>query len=189
MDNVVEFRPKDPVTEQIMDELKKLHGNVVGKRFTVNGEVLVANVDGVQIDLPLEADALDPLPERFGPEHREVMETMFSAVSQINANPKRIVPVTRVELLDEFKANAKVVGQLERWGFLRQRLIKLVPADKPRQKTGTMRAVYYFTPQGRAYVRREFDAEYGKSAGPVSAEPGPDLPEQVRSDADPGKDH
>lgn len=174
---------EDPIAKQIADELKKLDGRAVAKRFTVHGEVIVLQVDGKYVDVPFEADQLDPLPAKFGAKHRDVMEIIYSAVTQIAENKNRTVPLTRNELTKEFGAEIKIVKDLERFGLIRTRLIKLVPAKTPRATKGESRAICYFTPQGRAYVRAEFDPSYGAaepSALPTidGAAPGSDGPAQ-----------
>lgn len=165
--------PNDPIAKQIRKDLEKLNGKEVAKRFTVHGEVIVVQVDGKQVDMPLEADELDPLPTKFSVPHRDVMEIIYSAVSQIAEKPNRIVPLTRNELVKEFGASPKIVKELERFGLIRTRVIKLVPKDQPQSTKGQATAIVYFTPQGRAYVRDQFDPSYGSTVdgGSPAGEP------------------
>jgi hypothetical protein len=161
----------DPITRQIREELKKLDGRAVAKKFTLHGEVVVVQTDKGPVDVPLEVDELRPQPADFRDRHREAMETLYSAVSQIAEKGTRIVPVTRNEMTKQFGVVPKMLKQLEAWGYIRQRVIKLVPKDQPMSTRGQAVAVYYFTPQGRAYVRAEFDPAYGTTVAGAGAEP------------------
>lgn len=155
---------KDLVAEEIANALEKLDGRQVAMKFTIHGEVMLIQAKGKQVEVPLEVDKLKPEPKGFHARHKDIMGIIYTAVCQIAENPVRIVPVTRNELTKQWGVSAKLLKQLERWGYLRQRVIKLVPKDDPKATKGQAVAIYYFTPQGRAYVRREFDPQYGLSA-------------------------
>jgi hypothetical protein len=164
----------DPVARQILDELKKLDGREVAKKRTIHGEVMIIQIKGKHVEVPLEVDELRQAPVGFTDKHRDAMEILFSAVSQIAEAGVRMVPVTRNELKKQWHVAPKLLKQLENWGYIRQRIIKLVPKDQPKATKGQSVAVCYFTPQGRAYVRAEFDPKYGipQGEGPVGDSPG-----------------
>jgi hypothetical protein len=162
--------PGDPLAREIADKLKAMQQ--VMKRFTVDGEVLVAKRGGVVIDLPLEVEEAPPMPIAWSPKHHDVMGIIYTAVMQIKAMPHRALPLTRAELLDEFKADKRAVRRLDGWGFITQRVIEV---NKGAAK-GSARAVYYFTSKGRAYVREHFDPEYGLPRQPESAAAAGEVP-------------
>lgn len=158
MDNSAEGTAEE---QQLADELQKQQGHPVGKRITVNGEAVIMQVGSRQVDVFLEVDKLRPEPKGFRAIHKEVMEIIFSAVSQINEMPNRIIPLTRKELIEQFHANPKAVKKLEGWGYIRKWVIKAVPKEDPRAVNGQHITIFYLTPQGRAYVREHLDASYG----------------------------
>jgi hypothetical protein len=153
---------KDPVAAVIRKELEKLDGKEVAKKFGPDGEVAILMIDGKQVEVPLEVDNLRKAPKGFGSTHHDALEILFSAISQVN-EMGRLVPVTRNELVDQFKVHPKCLKHLERWGYIKSRIIKLVPKSEPGATKGQAIAVYYPTPQGRAYVREHFDPQYGLS--------------------------
>lgn len=155
---------EDPIARQIREELKKLDGRAVAKKWTPDGEVVIIQTKDGPVDVPLEVDVLRDEPKGFTAEHKDVMEIIYSAVSQINEKG-RTVPLTRNELVKDFGARPKVLKQLEGWGYIRGRVIKLVPKDDPKSVKGQAVAIFYYTPQGRAYVREHFDPAYGTPAG------------------------
>jgi len=160
--------PGDPLAREIADKLKAMQQ--VMKRFTIDGEVLVMKKDGMIIDLPLDVYKDDtPIPIAWRSEHHDVMAIIYTAVMQIKAMPQRALPLTRAELLDEFKADKRAVRRLDEWGFITQRVIEV---NKGGGK-GSARAVYYFTSKGRAYVRKHLDSGYGLPGKAVDPRPAP----------------
>lgn len=151
----------DPVAQALADAIRANAGRPVAMRFTVDGEVLVMHVDGNEVDIPLEVDELEAPPQRFTDEHKDVMGIVLAAVEDIKSKG-RAVPLTRKELF-QFGARPKAVDQLERWGYLKTRIVNF---DKQEGKLRHPAVnVCYFTPKGRAYVRAEFDPGYGLAEG------------------------
>lgn len=169
------LKPNDPVAQAIADAIREQSGKPVAKKFGIDGEVLLIQVNKQLVEIPLEVDELGPLPNGFGEAHKDAMGAVYTAIHQIKAMGTRSVPLTRKELLS-FNVDRRAVDQLERWEFLKMRVVKF---DKKNGKKQPAMAVYYFTPKGRAYVREHFDETYGLPGGsPVSqgATPGGEGP-------------
>lgn len=149
--------------EHIKKQIEKLNLNRPAIRFTPHGEVMVRRQDGVehQEDFPMEE--LGDLPEGFEL-HRdtyiEAMSRIYEACSHIEKMEKRFMPLTRPELLNfnvmGIKIEKRDIGKLVKWGLLSEKVIPITKAGRP---IGA-RAVVYFTPRGRAFVRKYFDPAY-----------------------------
>ena len=150
---------KDPVAAAVDEELRKLDGRVVARRLTVNGEKLIVRKDGKDVELALEFPDMAPLPPTFNGRLMEVMEIFYSAVSQINEMPQRLMPLTRNELLG-FGATKTEIAKLQELGLLEERSIGV--HVKGNVKKLQQRVVVFPTPQGRAYIRSQFDNDYGR---------------------------
>jgi len=163
---------------------EKLSGKPVATKYTIDGEVLVRRYferEGkpvVDIADPLEVVELKPLPNDFKDRHKTAMWIIYDAIKQIHKMPKRDVPLTRPEILgEEGGVKKKDLRYLIKSGLVQERLIGLV--EKKGSKPVFSKPVVYFTPQGRAYVRKHFDKDYGVTH---------DTGKEKRSDKEAGRD-
>lgn len=118
--------------------------------LTPDGERMVMS-NGVVTDLP-EVNIID-MPPGFKPKHRKAMMEIAAFLAEMKRQaPNRKVPMTRNELI-EWGIPKTDISALERLGFVKQRITPLL--DKSGESVGS-RAVVYFTPIGKAWLKREF---------------------------------
>ena len=118
--------------------------------FTIDGEVKLMRIKGVETRVPHPEEELQSLPASFKEKHQDAMIIMLKAVNEAKAIKERKVPLTREELI-ESGVPKTIVRELEGFGLIQQRIVSLLRGAKA---VGG-RAVVYFTPQGHAYVREK----------------------------------
>ena len=144
-------KPHIPVSEDVKKQLTDaLRGSPAGVKYTVDGEVQLVYGDNAQrVEQPLVEEPLDEMEASFKDKHHEAMVLLNEAILSVKRMKNRQVPLTRDELNDA--VSKKTLRQLENFGLVQQRIVPLLRAS-----TGTSvggKALIYFTPQGRAYVR------------------------------------
>lgn len=127
-------------------------------RYTADGEVCSRNVHGTYIDDPLRTVELGILPGFIGEEHRRWMDVFYCFLRAMRErSPNRDIPLTRKEVLTN-GFDRRALKELCQAALLKETLMPI-----QRKKDGKMtgaRAVIYFTPQGRAYIRKFIDPDY-----------------------------
>lgn len=163
----------EAVAKQIPEELKAQLQAIprpVAIKYTLDGEVVVLGKphpdDPKKMlvhDLPLKVVETSILPPNWTSRHDFIMGIVHEAVMQIKNNmPKRQVPVTRNEL-STFGVEKHELAKMVKWGFLAERTITLHRQGEHDKNKGTPMgcAVVYFTPVGRAYIRKALNPSYG----------------------------
>lgn len=147
------------VSPEVFALVKKLEAVVVAIKFTVDGEVYVCKKGDVVFELPLEIEALGPLPELFEKDrYKRAMCTVHSFVEKIRGMGREVPPL-RYELVN-LGIPKKDLLKLEEWGLLKLTIIPLKSAESGRAEK-PVRSMY-FTNQGRAAVRQLVDENYGR---------------------------
>ncbi len=126
--------------------------------ITPHGEVDVeTDAEGKHLYYPLKTEELKPLPPSFRISHGSELELFHSILMYIKKHqPNRNMPVTRNEFLKS-GADPHIIKALEDFGLLRAAHVPL--RNREGQNTGS-RACYYYTDQGRAYIRSKLDPSY-----------------------------
>lgn len=126
-------------------------------QYTLDGEVLCRKVLGSYIPLPLKTVPLDAAWDL--PVHVQAMSRIHALIGEIRAHdPGRQVPlpvseIERFEICD--KSEYKVMVDK---GLLKEALIPIVDT-KTGKNLGTRR-LFFYTPQGRAFIRKYVDQKY-----------------------------
>lgn len=126
-------------------------------QYTLDGEVLCKNVMGSYIPLPLRTVALDPGFDL--PVHVQAMSRIHALIEEYRTlDPQRQVPlpvgeIERFQICD--KSEYKTLVEK---GLLKEALIPIV--DTTTGKNMGTRRLFYFTPQGRAFIRKYVDRNY-----------------------------
>lgn len=151
----------------IPEEIRKqaaLIPRPVAVKYTVDGEVIVmgaAHPDDPKKmlvrDLPLSVVESSILPANWQTRHDFIMGVVFEACSQIKQMKNRKVPLTRKELI-AFGVQKDEIARLVKWGLLSEKPITL---QKDGSNAQTTVSIVYFTPKGRAYIRKSIDPSYG----------------------------
>lgn len=151
--------PGSTVSPEVFALVKFLDSVVVGVSYTVDGEVYVCKKDGKEFSLPLEVEDLYPRTDELVDMYlKTAMGRIYALVEDIKKTGRRAVPGLRDEVLNR-GVSKKELGKLEKLGLIQMRLIALNNA-KTKKSVGA-RACIHFTKQGRAYVRKYFNPDYG----------------------------
>lgn len=151
--------PGTVVSPEVFALVKFLDAVVVGVSYTVDGEIYVCKKDGKEFSLPLEVEDLYPRTDELVDMYlKTAMGRIYALVEDIKKTGRRAVPGLRDEVLNR-GVSKKELGKLEKLGLIQMRLIALNNA-KTKKSVGA-RACIHFTKQGRAYVRKYFNPDYG----------------------------
>jgi len=166
------FAPNTTVSPEVFSLVKKLEGVIVGRKFTIDGEVFVCKRGDVPFELPLEVEDYEG--KVLTSDLAAGMTALFNLTKNIHSKPQRMVPPTREEFrtwVEETNVRTpakKVLRDLESKGLIQERLISLQKASTILDKGGKpmlisvgARACIMFTNQGRSYVRATIDSSYG----------------------------
>lgn len=120
---------------------------VKGVKYTLDGEMLVlTNNQEVSVPIPKSLT----LPSTFRAQHAEAMYKIGMFIAAIKRHaPKRQLPALRAEVL-EYGVSKKILGELEKMGFVAQRVIGVLDTNNNNKPTGA-RSIVYFTPAGKAF--------------------------------------
>lgn len=124
---------------------------IVAKKFSINGEILIIRKDGKDSEVMVEEE-FKGLPDRFKWKavHTEAMASIAFLISEILKKvPNRKVPLTREECVN-YGIDKKELKHLSRSGYLVLKSLKLNNVKGQHVKDID---VVYFTPQGRAYMK------------------------------------
>jgi len=161
------FAPRAMVSPEVFCLVKKLESVIIGKKYTVDGEVFVCKREDVPFELPLEIEDLVEDGLELKQQHLFAIGQLLLLMESVRAKELRKVPVTRDEL-SEAGVSKKVIQQLDDMGLVSERLIGLMRRTSLVDKDGNpimqpahSKPVVMFTNQGRAYVRKHINAEYG----------------------------
>jgi hypothetical protein len=141
------------------------------------------NSKGEYIWSPLEMseEELDPKHDDLRAGHRQVMEILTAACNAILEKGARIFPITRNEML-KWGATKKDLKDVESMGLVKHAVVRAITANKV--MTGA-RNVVCFTAQGRAYVRKHIDPEFGRRQfeSPAGDKPAGEDPGRVQPES------
>jgi hypothetical protein len=136
------------------------HKSTWARIITPNGEIEArTNAMGKTVYYPLNVEELKGLPKSFKEAHAKEMALFHNILLHNQKNyPKRNLPVTRTEYFGN-GASPRAARDLEDFGLLKSALI---PCENSRQKGKNIgsRLCYYYTDQGRAYIRAGIDPTY-----------------------------
>lgn len=125
------------------------------RMITPHGEVDVEVLpDGKRNYYPLKTEALKELPSKFRLAHQSEMLLFHSILMYIKKHhPNRQMPVTKKEFLKS-GADPKIMQQLVEFDLLKECLVAV--RDRTGKHTGA-RSCFYYTDQGRAFIRAKSD--------------------------------
>jgi hypothetical protein len=127
-------------------------------RYTLDGEILVHNSGSGLEDHPLKTVSLMPTPSFVGDKHIGWMSQFYNLIKVVKQKcPSRLVPLTRKEVIGAC-ADKRIFHEVMRAGLVKEALIPLLLTTNG--KPSGARAVIYFTPQGRAFIRKHIDPDY-----------------------------
>jgi hypothetical protein len=130
-------------------------------KYTMDGECFVEGSPGKDdyVEHGLRTVALaEPLSFRVGLLHLQFMRDLLDAIQQVRqVQPGRLVPITLVEAPDFFHTEATPLKEL-----LDAHLVKIEKISVPTEawKMPLVTEAIYFTPQGRAFVRKYINNSY-----------------------------
>lgn len=126
-------------------------------KFTPDGEVFVEEKDGKIITHPLRTVAfVEPLPITLRPAHSQFMSDLLDAIRDMQSKmPERSVPVTKIEARDFF-TDTDVLPDLLKAQLVKISVVTIPMKDLPDCEVEAI----YFTPQGRAFIRKYIDHKY-----------------------------
>ena len=126
-------------------------------QYTLDGEVLCKSVMGSYIPLPLKTVELAPGFDL--PVHVQAMSRIHALIQEYRSmDPGRQVPlpvgeIERFQICD--KSEYKTLVEK---GLLKEALIPIV--DTATKKNLGTRRLFFYTPQGRAFIRKYVDRNY-----------------------------
>ena len=126
-------------------------------KFTPDGEVFVEVIEGKQIVHELRTvDLVEPLGVPMTIGMATFMNDLFEAIKELRRlMPERGVPVTRLEAPEFFEETDVFKG------LINNQLIKVAIVSIPLEgRPECVTEAIYFTPQGRAYIRKYIDHLY-----------------------------
>lgn len=126
-------------------------------RYTLDGEVLCKNIKGAFVAQPLRTVELGNQYDH--PEYVKQLSRFYALVCAVRDDqPTREVPLVKKDVLSFMCFSKKECTQLQLLGLIKEVLIPLV--DTTTGKNMGSRNVLFFTPQGRAFVRKYVDPKY-----------------------------
>lgn len=142
-------------------------GRMIAIKFTVDGEVPIVRRDGKDVEMGIPEEEFRGPPKGWKQKHSEGMWKLHECMEQVRALERRQIPLLRDEAVS-VGIPKSVLKDLEAFGMVRHRLLKILDRSRGGKPTGG-RMVVYFTPQGHAYVRealkKETQDETVQSAG------------------------
>lgn len=149
--------------EHIKKQIEDLNRKRPLKKFTPHGEIIVQRQDGVERELPYAVEELGDLPNGFDLKsslYMDIMARLYESCCQIDKMKKRRLPLTRAEFLNPavigYRVKKRDLSKLIKWGLVSENVVDVTKDEEPKGK----RAIVYFTPKGRAFVRRYFEPSY-----------------------------
>jgi hypothetical protein len=126
-------------------------------QYTIDGEVLCKNVKGALIPQPLRTVDLEPGYDL--PEFTQAMSRFWALVEAVREDtPDRKVPITKEDILSFMVCSKKELRTMMEKGLLKEVLVPII--DTFTGKNLGSRRLVYFTPQGRAFVRKYVKPDY-----------------------------
>lgn len=126
-------------------------------QYTMDGEVLCKNVMGSYVPMPLKT--VDLAPAFDLPVHVQAMSRIHALIQAIKeGDPLRQVPLPVSEIGRYEICPKSEYKQMVEKGLLKEALIPVVDLATKRN-LGTRR-LFFFTPQGRAFIRKYVDQGY-----------------------------
>lgn len=125
---------------------------------TLDGEVVVKKEGENLIVGELRTVELGVVPSFIGQKHIDAMAKFHAALCEAKEEQKtRSVPLTRTEIF-AYGIDKKAYKDLLEAGLLKERLVNFI-RQSDKKPTGA-RATVYYTPQGRAFIRKHVDPSY-----------------------------
>lgn len=126
-------------------------------QYTLDGEVLCKNVKGAWIPQPLRT--VDLAPGYDLPEFTQAMSRLWALVESVREDtPDRVVPITKEDILSFMVCSKKQMRTMIEKGLLKEVLMPII--DLHTKKNLGSRCLVFFTPQGRAFVRKYVKPDY-----------------------------
>jgi len=125
-------------------------GNLMALKFTPDGEVPIVRRNGRDVEESFPAEEYKGRPKGWKLEHSEAMFKLNLAINEVLALKNRQIPLLREEAI-AMDVPKRMLKELERFGYVRQRIIKILDSLKSNKSAGG-RAVVYFLPQGKAFM-------------------------------------
>lgn len=145
----------DAINDQLLKNDPN-EGRLMALKFTPDGEVPIVRRLGKDVEEPLAEEPFKGTPSGWKQKHSEAVYLIYVGVSEINKK-KRQIPLLREEAI-ALGVSKAMLKDLEGFGIVTQRLLKILDKRRGMKATGG-RMVVYFTPQGRAYVQEAFKKE------------------------------
>jgi hypothetical protein len=129
-------------------------------QYTLDGEVVCKKGPGGYVPTPLrtvELGAGYDLPEFVQP-----MSKFWALLESVREEyPERYVPLTKPDLMSFQVCSKKEYAAMIDKGLLKEVLVPII--DTETGKNLGSRRIIFFTPQGRAFVRRYIKPDYAKT--------------------------
>ena len=126
-------------------------------QYTMDGEVLCKDVGGAYVPSPLKTVPLAPgwdLPQFVTP-----MSRILALLDALKAHdPERQVPLPVTDIRRYAICGKRQYKTMVEKGLLKEVLIPII--DTKTGKNLGSRRIFFFTPQGRAFIRRYVDPKY-----------------------------
>lgn len=143
---------------------RAIEGQIVAMRHTPDGAIPLRQIKGEKVDTPIPEVELEE-EVKLSTQEEDMMNVIFTAVGDIKKLKNRSIPLTRSELLNpsnkggctDLGFQKGVLKNLVKKGLLDSVEVDLLRADG---KSVGRRGLVYFTPKGRAYVRKYIDEKY-----------------------------
>lgn len=126
-------------------------GRMVAIKFTADGEIPIIRKGGKDTEIPLPVEPFKGVPKGWKNKHSEGMWKLNECIEQVKALKRREIPLLRDEAVG-LGIPKSILKDLESFGMIRHRLLKILDRTRGSKPTGG-RMVVYFTLQGHAYVR------------------------------------
>lgn len=126
-------------------------------KYTIDGEVLCKKVHDAYIPEPLKTVDLAPTFDLTA--YLQPISRIWALIEAVKKHdPEREVPLTAQDIKRYMICSKGCYKEMIQKGLLKEALIPIV--DKTTGKNLGSRRLFFFTPQGRAFVRKYIDANY-----------------------------
>jgi hypothetical protein len=126
-------------------------------QYTLDGEVLCKNVHGAYVPIPLKTV---PLVAGFDlPEYATPMSRIHALIEALKAHdPERQVPLPVTDIRRYSICGKRQYRDMVAKGLLKEVLVPII--DTKSGKNLGSRRIFFFTPQGRAFIRKYVEPNY-----------------------------
>lgn len=145
------------LNKSILDQLNvKLpeDGTLQAIKYTPDGEVFMVTEGGRVVEKTRPEETLKPLPAKWKSKHKEAMFSIEQGIRLVKDLGLRQIPLTRNECID-LGVPKGTLKDLEKFGMIQQQIISIVDTQDNNKPTGG-KVVVFFTPQGKAYIKKHW---------------------------------